>query len=271
MELCHFPANKNLQFISANRKSPNLSAWRSKPLINRLRHTFPGLTPTNWTIPAATDLLLSPRCLWDSPTSAPLPKRIPVLCRFLPTNKASVQIHNHPKSLSQTLPAQKTSQTFSHWNSLYSLVLLYPHCIAAFTKVCFAQNNFCRISDSLKAAWLSWQSPQHLTWSLVPSKCLLNWTSPLYLTSFHFILEGFVVHSLSHVQLFATLWTVTCQALLFMGFPRQEYLRELPFPSPGDLPDPEIESAEIESASPGLSGGFFTTEPPGKPPPPPPT
>ena len=49
-----------------------------------------------------------------------------------------------------------------------------------------------------------------------------------------------------------------------MGFPRQEYLRELPFPSPGDLPDPEI-----ESASPGLSGGFFTTEPPGKPQPPP--
>lgn len=177
MELCHFPANKNLQFISANRKSPNLSVWRSKPLINWPRHTFPGLTPTSWAIPTATDLPLSPSCLWDSPTSAPLPKRIFVLCRFFPTNKASVQIHTHPKSLPQILPAQKPSQTFSHWNSLYSIVLLYPHCIAAFTKVCFAQNNFCRTSGSLKAAWLSWQSPQHLTWSLVPS--LLSWTSPL--------------------------------------------------------------------------------------------
>ena len=85
--------------------------------------------------------------------------------------------------------------------------------------------------------------------------------------SFHFIPEGFVVvQSLSHVQLFTTLWTVACQALLFKGFPRQEYLGEFPFPSPGDLPAPGI-----ESASPGLSGGFFTTEPPGKPPPAPPT
>ena len=45
-----------------------------------------------------------------------------------------------------------------------------------------------------------------------------------------------------------------------MGFPRQEYWSGLPFPSPGDLPDPGI-----ESMSPALAGGFFTTEPPGKP------
>ena len=40
---------------------------------------------------------------------------------------------------------------------------------------------------------------------------------------------------LSHVRLFGTLWTVACQALLSMGFPRQEYWSELPFPSPGPL------------------------------------
>ena len=51
-----------------------------------------------------------------------------------------------------------------------------------------------------------------------------------------------------------------CQALLSMGFSRQEYWSELTFPSPGDLPDPEI-----EPMSPALAGGFFTTEPPGKP------
>ena len=50
-----------------------------------------------------------------------------------------------------------------------------------------------------------------------------------------------VVESLSGVQLFATLWTVARQAPLSMGFSRQEYWSGLPFPSPGDLPDPGIE------------------------------
>ena len=45
-----------------------------------------------------------------------------------------------------------------------------------------------------------------------------------------------------------------------MGFPKQGYWSGLPFPSPGDLPDPGI-----EGTSPVLAGGFFTTEPPGKP------
>ena len=49
------------------------------------------------------------------------------------------------------------------------------------------------------------------------------------------------VKSLSHVQLFATPWTVAYQAPPSMGFSRQEYWSGLPFPSPGDLPDPEIE------------------------------
>ena len=54
--------------------------------------------------------------------------------------------------------------------------------------------------------------------------------------------------------------TVAHQAPLSMGFPRQAYWSELPLPSPGDLPDPEI-----KCTSPVLAGGFFTTEPPGKP------
>jgi len=45
-----------------------------------------------------------------------------------------------------------------------------------------------------------------------------------------------------------------------MGFQRQEYSSGLPFPSPGDLPDPGI-----KSLSPALAGGFFTTQPPKKP------
>ena len=67
---------------------------------------------------------------------------------------------------------------------------------------------------------------------------------------------------LSRVQLFATPWTVACQAPLSMEFSRQEYWSGLPFPSPGDLPDPRIEP--VSFAFPALAGGFFTTEPPGK-------
>ena len=54
------------------------------------------------------------------------------------------------------------------------------------------------------------------------------------------------------------LWTVTCQAPLSKGFPRQEYWRGLPFPPPGDLPNPGIKP--VSSESPVLAGGFFTTE-----------
>ena len=53
--------------------------------------------------------------------------------------------------------------------------------------------------------------------------------------------------SLSRVRLFVTLWTVAYQASLFIGFSRQEYWSGLPFPSPGDLPDPGIEPASLMS------------------------
>ena len=66
--------------------------------------------------------------------------------------------------------------------------------------------------------------------------------------------------SLSRVRLFATPWTVAYQASPSMGFSRQEYWNGLPFPSPGDLPDPGI-----EPKSPTLEADTLTSEPPGKP------
>ena len=54
----------------------------------------------------------------------------------------------------------------------------------------------------------------------------------------------------------ANLWTGVLQAPLSMEISRQEYWSVLPFPSPGDLPDPEI-----EPGSHALAGGFFTTAP----------
>ena len=52
-------------------------------------------------------------------------------------------------------------------------------------------------------------------------------------------------------------YELTCQALQFVKFSRQVYWSWLPFPTPGDLPDQEIEPASL--ASPALAGGFFTT------------
>ena len=61
------------------------------------------------------------------------------------------------------------------------------------------------------------------------------------------------VKLLSHVQLFATPWTVAYQAPPSMGFSRQECWSGLPFPSPGDLPNPGI-----EPGSPSWQADAFT-------------
>ena len=65
---------------------------------------------------------------------------------------------------------------------------------------------------------------------------------------------------LSRVQLFATPWTVACQAPQSMGFFKQGYWSGVPFPSPGDLPNPGI-----EPGSPTLKAHSLPSEPPGKP------
>ena len=65
------------------------------------------------------------------------------------------------------------------------------------------------------------------------------------------------VKLLSHVQLFATPWTVAHQAPLSTAFSREEYWSGLPYPPPMDLPDPGIEPKSL--MSPALAGGFFTT------------
>ena len=68
------------------------------------------------------------------------------------------------------------------------------------------------------------------------------------------------VNSLSHVQLFATTWTVAYQVPPSMGFPRQEHWSGLPFPSPGDLPNPGI-----KPWCPALQADALLSEPPRKP------
>ena len=61
--------------------------------------------------------------------------------------------------------------------------------------------------------------------------------------------------------LFATLWIVASQAPMSIGFSRKNTGSILPFPPPGDLPDPGIEHKS--PVSPALASRLFTTEPPG--------
>ena len=83
------------------------------------------------------------------------------------------------------------------------------------------------------------------------------WYSPIILNSF---LQFSSFQSLSHVWLFATPWIVDNEAPLSIGFSRQVYWSGLPFPTPGDLPDPGIKPKSSE-----LQADSLPSDPPGKP------
>ena len=89
-----------------------------------------------------------------------------------------------------------------------------------------------------------------------------QWPNFPYTSSFQG-LAGVREIRFSHVWLSETLWTVSRQASLSMGFSRQEYWGGLPCLPPGDLPDPRTEPTYL--ISPALAGGFFTPVPPGSP------
>ena len=70
---------------------------------------------------------------------------------------------------------------------------------------------------------------------------------------------AFILSHFSRVQLFVTLWTVAHQAPLTLGFSRQQYWSGLPFPPPGDRPDPGT-----EPGPPALQADSLPSESPGK-------
>ena len=82
----------------------------------------------------------------------------------------------------------------------------------------------------------------------------------MFYSSVYFLPSKYLCMSLSCVWHFETPWTVAHQAPLSMEFSRQEYWSGLPFPSPGDLPDPGI-----EPRSPTLQADSLPSKPPGKP------
>ena len=83
----------------------------------------------------------------------------------------------------------------------------------------------------------------------------------IYIFFFFFTKRGCCA-VLSHVWLLATPWTVAYQALLSMEFSRQEHWSGLPFPIPGDLPDPRMKPVFLVFST--LAGRFFTSVPPWK-------
>ena len=93
-------------------------------------------------------------------------------------------------------------------------------------------------------------------WEVRDEEWAIRWSRTV--TAIERTLQFSSAQSLSHVRLFATPWAVAHQAPPSMGFSRQEYWSELPFLSPGDLPDPGI-----EPRSPALWADALTSEPPG--------
>ena len=91
------------------------------------------------------------------------------------------------------------------------------------------------------------------------SKASILQHSAFFIVQLSYLHMKVKVKSLSRIRLFATPWTLAYQAPPSMGFSRQEYWSGLPFPSPGDLPDPGI-----EPGSPAFQADTLTSEPPGK-------
>ena len=130
--------------------------------------------------------------------------------------------------------------------------------------------------------WLKWLNTAHGNQILSQSQGLLwlilcyyyyqsvflikqrsNWdkfkeTSGIFLAcTFPFLEHAWKCYSLIRAQIFMTQWIVALQAPLSLEFSRQEYWSGLPFPFPGDLPNPGI-----EHGSPALQAHFLPSKPP---------
>ena len=133
------------------------------------------------------------------------------------------------------------SKKIKHSSPWFITVLKYSQIHVITSSLISAQFYYQKFSMSL--CFLG--SFQPLTYLFYSIKCRL----PLQFSGFLICFlstdsEGSKVQkgqSLSHVQLFATPWALALQDSLPMGFSRQEYWSEYPFPSPGDLPDPGME------------------------------
>ena len=113
-----------------------------------------------------------------------------------------------------------------------------------------------KLYETIKSS--AFPHPSFQCWGYILSGIFCTHTHPHTHTHIHICIHSEVV-LLSCVRLFAIPWTVAYQAPPSMEFSRQEYWSGLPFPSPGDLPDPGI-----EPRSPTLQADTLPSELPGK-------
>ena len=129
-------------------------------------------------------------------------------------------------------------------NDLESYIVLFNDCIW------FCTSNILGIYLTNLSYLIVYSVLSYLLWK--------HWRHGLHLRSFQVCTKSKKVKSLSRVWLFMTPWTVAYQAPQSTEFSRQEYWSGLPFPSPGDLPNPGI-----EPGSPALQADTLLSEPPG--------
>ena len=105
----------------------------------------------------------------------------------------------------------------------------------------------------------AWRAAIHgvaKSWTRLSDWSDLIWSEYNFIVFRPSCVHVWVLNCFSCVQFFVSLWTVACQAALFMEVSRQEYWDGLLCPSPGDLPDPGIKPTSL--LSPGLAVRFFT-------------
>ena len=175
-----------------------------------------------------------------------------------------------------TITKVKANQTFSISFLYPIIILLCQNCSflsqADFLKKRPMSSNSAFLISNLSSTYSRLDALSHI---LLPTLCRHHSSEPTLIRSTRTSLSSNTVHcldlilkhnssvclhaiqsvkSLSRVRLFATPWTVAYQTPPSMGFSRQEYWRESPFPSPGDLPDPGIEPRSPALQTDALSG-----------------
>ena len=170
-----------------------------------------------------------------------------------------IQEHELARSIHMSLPSWTCLQPLPHPHTILPMWIVTEHRV----ELPVWYSHFCWLSVLHTVMYMSQcsHSSPHLllpcaVFTRLFSLSLLlpenMFISTIFLDSAHVC----VLSHFKHVWLFATPWTIAPQAPLSMGFSRQGYWSGLPFPSPGDLPDPEV-----KLLSPALQADSLPTEP----------
>ena len=147
----------------------------------------------------------------------------------------------------------KSRTRLSDWSDL--IFICSFHFPAWTVTVCGPEFSSCSVHTFPEWFWTSHFIPFGLSFFLMNDEDNLTTYNVMCEKSVDvFIWRASVLSRFSHVQLFATLWSVARQVPLSMGFSRQEYWSGLLFPPPGNLPHPGIKPVSL-----ALAGGFFIT------------